>query len=106
LKLDPIEIRLATVPGAPALARTFVTELMTHSGVDPDQMENVKIVISDITTALLAEQQPVRLLAEMADDAITFRGTCPTEVPATSALLAGEVMTVEGDEWAIRLPVT
>lgn len=103
MRLEPVEIRLSPAPQGPALARTFVTELMTHSGVDPDQVENVRIVVSDLTTALLETRQPVRLHARISDDEIMFRGTCPTELPATGALLLGGAMTVEDGEWAIRL---
>ena len=105
MSVDPIEVRLATTPQAPALARTFVTELMAHSGVDADQMDNVRIVVSDIATALIETSQPVNLSADLADDAITFRGKCPIELPSTGGLLLGQAMTVENGEWAIRLPL-
>jgi hypothetical protein len=95
-------VRLGPVPEAAAMARIFAAE--ASIGASDQEVEDLRIFVSDIATSLIEEGSEVLIEARLTDQGRVLTGNCPTRLPATGHQLFGDRLAFEDGQWQIRLP--
>ena len=99
-----MSIRLEPVASSVAMSRVFLGSVLSSAGVEDDRIEDARVFISDLATALVGEGRPVEIEARFGDDRVTVEGNLPGLVPEAGELLMGDAVAIEDGHWTLTLP--
>jgi hypothetical protein len=100
---ETLSIRLDPTSTSVALCRVFVGGVLGVAGAPDRDVDDVRIAVSDIATALVEAGSEIEIHARITDGEVSFEGNRAGHVPEAGALLLGDRMTLGDARWVIRV---
>ncbi len=100
---DTLAIRASPDPGSVALVRVFVGNVLAVFGVEQQEVDDVKVAVSDLVSGLVEAGIPIEVNAHMDTTALILTGNLAARPPAAGALLLGSRLNVGEGHWTIDL---
>jgi hypothetical protein len=103
LTTETLSIRLDPDPHSVALTRVFVSNVLSLFGASDQDVEDVRIAVSDIASGLVEGGAPIEIEATITDDEAWLAGNSVPGSEGAGPLLLGSRMTLGAGDWTIRV---
>lgn len=100
---ETLSLRLQPTPTSVAVCRVFVGDVLAVFGAPDREVEDIRIVVSDIATGLVEAGALIEIGASIGDGEMALEGNCVTELPQTARLLLSDLMTIGDRRWVVNL---
>lgn len=88
------------------MSRIFLGSVLSAAGVDEDRLDDARLLVSDLATALVGEGEPVSIEARFGEGKVTVNGNLPGMVPEAGSLLLGDALAMADGRWTLTLPAS
>ncbi len=100
---ESLSIRLDPAPDSVALCRVFVGGVLGVVGVPDQDVEDVRVAVSDFATGLVEAGVDIEIGARVAPGEVLLEGNFVGPVPEAGTLLLGGRMNLGDERWVITL---
>lgn len=105
MKAETLSIRVEPEPNAAALSRVFVGNVLVIAGSTEQDIDDVRIAVSDLTSGLVEAGTPIEITAIIGDREVRLEGNAPA-LAGAGPLLLGRRMAVGEGRWTINLDLS
>jgi hypothetical protein len=101
---EAVSIRLEPTTTSVAMSRIFLGAVLSAAEVDDATIDDARVFISDLATALVSEGEDVVIDARFGTGEVRVEGNLPGLVPEAGSLLLGDALGISDGRWILTVP--
>ncbi|HEX6946920.1 MAG TPA: hypothetical protein VF246_06185 [Acidimicrobiia bacterium] len=101
---EAVSIQLEPSPSSVAMSRIFVAAVLSAAGVEETIVDDARVFISDLATALVSEGAAVQIEARFGNGEVRVEGNLPGLLPEAGSLLLGDSLGMSEGRWILTVP--